>query len=238
MSRVLRSIWLFFNAVMATLIMGGLTIVAAPVDRHKRVVRYFAKWWAWWLLWSTGLHVSVDGRKNLEPDRQYIFIGNHTSALDIPLALALLPGPVIFLAKRELFRIVFFGWAIRALGCIPVDRSSWAKARQSVEKALQLIRQRTVSVLLYPEGGRSRDGRLQRFKRGGFLLALRTHLPVVPVAVKGAFEAAPPHARSVNPSTISVTIDQPIETTQLSENDDESLLRDVYERISTLLAMA
>jgi len=162
-------------------------------------------------------------------------MSNHASALDIPLVLVALPGTVVFMAKKELFRIFFFGWSMWAMGCIPVDRSNAAKARRSMDRALEALRAKTISLILYPEGTRSTDGRLLPFKRGVFHIALRSQLPLVPMAICGAIEALPPGAWVLTRTPIRVTIGQPIETKALTDKDRESLLQDAHDRIQTLL---
>ena len=181
------------------------------------------------------LPITVSGRENLSTGEKVIYMCNHSSALDIPLALAILPGTVVFMAKKELFRIVVFGWGLRAAGYIPVDRSNSTRARLSVEQALHTLQTKSVSLMLYPEGTRTGDGRLLRFKKGVFHLALRSRLPLVPVAIQGAFEALPPHSMSLTRTPIKVRIGQPIETEVLTEEDRESLIKNAHDRIQELL---
>ncbi len=231
----LRMAWIYLNVLAATTVFGTLTILTAPFDRSKRIIGWHPRLWARWILWSTGLSVTIQGREYLQKGQQYIYMSNHASALDIPLALGTLPGTVVFLAKKELFRILFLGWSLRAAGYIPVDRSNSFKARQSVDRALKAIQAKTISLILYPEGTRTDDGRLLPFKRGVFHIALHSRLPLVPVAVRGSFEAMPPGARSLTPTPIRVTIGQPIETNALTDKDGTALLKDARDRIQSLL---
>lgn len=227
--------WVFPNIILATAIFGTLTILTALVDHRKRYIGWWARTWARWLLWSSGLPITVHGREYLLKGQRYIYMCNHSSALDIPLALAYLPGTVVFLAKKELFRIFFFGWSLYAMGSIPVDRSNPTKARQSVDRALESLRAKEISLILYPEGTRTRDGRLLPFKKGVFFLALRSRLPLVPMAVQGGFKAMPPGAMSLTHTPIRVTIGQPIETRDLTDEDRGPLLQKAYDSIQALL---
>lgn len=238
MTRGVRSTWVILNIVVATLIMGLGAILAALFDRRKRWIGLWSHVWARWILWCTGLSVTVEGRGHLQPGRQYIYMGNHTSALDIILVYAHLPGNIAFLAKKELFRIPFFGWAMRAMGCIPVDRANSQRARRSVDRAVQALQDLALSFIIYPEGTRTRDGRLQPFKKGAFILAIRSGLPIVPVAVSGAFAAYPKGARSLTRAPIKVIIDQPVETDRFTEEDRDILLHQIRERIQILLPAA
>ncbi len=231
----LRMAWVYLNVLAATTVFGTLTILTAPFDRSKRFIGWHPRLWARWILWSSGLSITIQGRENLQKGQQYIYMSNHASALDISLALATLPGTVVFMAKKELFRILFFGWSLRAAGYIPVDRSNIFKARQSVDRALKAIQAKAISLILYPEGTRTDDGRLLPFKRGVFHIALHSRLPLVPVAVRGSFEAMPPGARSLTPTPIQVIIGQPIETNALTDKDGTALLKDARDRIQSLL---
>lgn len=230
-----RTGWIMVNVVAATFILGTMTLLMSIWDRRKRIQGWWNMAWARWILWSTGLSITYRGRENLVRGQQYVYIGNHSSALDIPLIMAALPGAVAFLAKIELFRVPFFGWIIRAMGCIPVNRSNLTEARKSVDRALEALRAKAISIILYPEGTRTRDGYLLPFKRGGFRLAVRSRLPVVPVAVQGAFQATPPGALSLTPTPIRVTIGLPIKTDHFTEKECDALLQQAREQIQTLL---
>ena len=231
----LRMAWFGLHVLVATAIFGTLTMLTAPVDSSKRFVGWWPRAWAWWVLWSTGLPITIRGREHIPVGQKVIYMSNHASALDIPLVLAALPGTVVFMAKKELFRIFFFGWSMRAAGCIPVDRSNAARARRSMERALKALQTKAISLILYPEGTRSGDGRLLPFKKGVFHIALRSRLPLIPVAIRGSFEAMPPGAMSLTHTPIKVTIGQPIETKALTDKDRESLLQDAHDRIQALL---
>ncbi len=231
----LRMAWIYLNVLAATTVFGTLTILTAPFDRSKRFIGWHPRLWARWILLSSGLSITIQGRENLQKGQQYIYMSNHASALDIPLILAVLPGTVVFIAKKSLFHIFFFGWSIRAMGSIPVDRSNPFKARRSMDRALKALRARAISLILFPEGTRTDDGRLLPFKRGVFHIALRSRLPLVPVAVRGSFEAMPPGVMSLTPTPIRVTIGQPIETKALTDNDCPALLKEAHDRIQSLL---
>lgn len=233
--RWVRTGWVSINVVFATFIFGTLTLLMSIWDRRKRFQGRWNMAWSRWILWSTGLPITFRGRENLVRGQQYIYIGNHSSALDIPLVLAILPGAVAFLAKVELFSIPYFGWIMRAMGSIPVNRSNLAEARKFVDRAVEALHTKGISLILYPEGTRTRDGHLLPFKKGGFRLAIRSRLPVVPVAVQGAFQATPPGALSLTPTPIRVTIGLPIPTDHITEKECDALLQQTREQIQTLL---
>jgi 1-acyl-sn-glycerol-3-phosphate acyltransferase len=227
--------WCIPHIILATFVMGGLTILTSALDHSKRYIGLWPRRWAKWILWTSGLSISVKGLENLQPGQQYIFMSNHASALDIPIALSILPGTVVFLAKQELFRIFFFGWSLRAMGSIPVNRSNAKEAKRSVDRALKILRTKLISLILYPEGTRTRDGKMLPFKKGVFFLALKSHLPLVPMAVSGSFESMPPGAKVFSQKPIQVTIGQPIETVELTDQDRNSLVQDAFTSIQGLL---
>ncbi len=231
-----RTAWVLVHLVLGTFVMGILILLMAPVDRSKRWIGIWPRLWARWILWSTGLEITYRGAEGLQPGQKYVYMSNHTSALDIALAYAVLPGTVVFMAKKELFRTFFFGWCMWALGCIPVDRQNRRGAIRAMERAVRDLDAKALSIILYPEGTRTRDGQLLPFKKGGFQLALQSGLPLVPMAVSGAREALPPGALSLTRTPIRLTIGQPIETEGLTHQDRDPLRQRTYDSIATLLA--
>ncbi|MCK4578241.1 MAG: 1-acyl-sn-glycerol-3-phosphate acyltransferase [Candidatus Marinimicrobia bacterium] len=234
--RIIRSLWVLLNIIIGTVLMGVLAVVIGLLDRKKHAVGLVSKAWAKWILWSTGLPITVTGLENLVPGQRYIHICNHSSALDIPFALAYLPRPVVFMAKQELFKIPLFGWAIWAAGCIPVNRSNRKAARKSVERAIAMLREKPLSMVFFPEGTRTRSGELLPFKKGVFFLALKSRLPLAPMAVSGAFEAVPPEKLYLTNTPIDITIGMPLDTGNLGDDERDSFIEHTREIIAGLLA--
>ncbi len=137
-------------------------------------------------------------------------MANHQSLLDIPSAILMVPGQFRFLAKRSLFKIPFFGWSLSAAGFIPVDRGRGERAREAFEAALDALREGS-SLIIYPEETRSSDGRLREFKRGGFLMAYKAGIPIVPVGIRGTREAKSKDSWVVHPGRIEVTVGAPLD---------------------------
>jgi 1-acyl-sn-glycerol-3-phosphate acyltransferase len=158
--------------------------------------------------------LQVTGGAGISPSATYVYMSNHQSHMDIPVLYAALPSPTIrMLAKTELFRIPVWGPALRAAEFIEVDRGDPARARASVDRAAELLRD-GVSIYLAPEGTRSRDGRLAPLKKGGFHLALDTGAPIVPVAIRGAIDILPRGTRSLQTGrTVHVHLGEPIAVT-------------------------
>ncbi len=196
--------------VLGTLVCGLLALPVALFPRGANGVFLLSKVWAWGLLAASGARVSERFDAELERRRGYIFLGNHQSMFDIPLVIATMPVQLRFAAKKSLFRIPVFGWAIRAGGLIPVDREDRKQARRTFAAAGERLARGT-SVLLFPEGTRSLDGRIGPFERGGFLLAIKTGRPIVPVGIQGTLAIQRRGCFSIRPGPVSVHYGEPID---------------------------
>jgi 1-acyl-sn-glycerol-3-phosphate acyltransferase len=183
--------------------------------------------WAPWGIRVAGSRLEVRQLHPL-PDGPAVFASNHESSIDIWAVLAAIPREVRFVAKAELFRIPVFGWYLALGGHVRVDRADHDRAVTSLARAAARIREGT-SVIFFPEGTRSRDGRVHAFKKGPFVIASRAGVPVVPVAVAGAGAITPKNLLHVYPGTIVVTLGEPVLPSD--HPDVESLLREVRRRI-------
>jgi 1-acyl-sn-glycerol-3-phosphate acyltransferase len=182
---------------------------------------------------SAGLRVRTEGEENI-PAGACLFLSNHTSAVD-PLAVFIsVPKRIAFLAKRELFRIPFLGLAMRSARFVSVDRANREAAAASANRAVSQLRQ-GVSMVIYPEGTRSPDGRLLPFKRGGFLIAIRAGRPVVPMTIIGAQQALPKGERWIRPGEILIRFHPAIDVSGYREDERESLLERVRAAIAGAL---
>ena len=138
-----------------------------------------------------GMRLEVSGLERIEKKTSYVFMCNHLSAVDGPLLFILIPQSIRVILKKEAFRIPVIGLAMRLVGFIPVDRKGLRGGKKSIDRATRTIKEKGYSFLIFPEGTRSRDGKLQLFKRGGFFLALNSQVPVAPVSIQGTFELMP-----------------------------------------------
>src|SRR5262245_43157951 len=166
--------------------------------------------------WS-GMRLSVASRGTLDPTRPYVFMANHLSTVDIFALVVALPVPFRFIAKKQLGAIPLFGWAMRAGRFIFIDRQNPTRARRSIEEAARRIGAGQ-SVVIFPEGTRSRDGRLGPFKKGGFHLAASSGADIVPIAIRGTRELMPRGSRVIHPGTVSIEIDGRIATASFHDN--------------------
>lgn len=212
--------------VVLTVILGGFAIITGIFNPYSRLINLFTKIWTNTILWGAGVKISVEGLENIDPDSSYVYMANHQSLFDILAVLKTLPLPVRFIAKKELFSIPIFGWALSAVGMIKIDRSNRQKAIVSMNKALQTIKG-GVSIILFPEGTRSKDGLIHEFKKGGFVIAIKGGIPVVPVTIHGTHSILQKHSLKLKPGHVAMRIDKPITTDKQSYQTRELLLNTV-----------
>lgn len=186
-----------------------LTIVTLPVNRGGVVFHAIARWWARTTLWICGITVSVRGLEKIDRSQSYVYVSNHASLFDIPAIIAGIPEQIRVVYKKELEKVPIFGWGLKWGSYIGIDRSNRVEAAKSLEQAATRIR-RGASVLLYAEGTRTLDGKLQPFKRGAFNLAVRAGVPVVPLTVNGSYRILPKHSISIRPGHIELVLEHPI----------------------------
>lgn len=186
--------------------------------------------WAPLGLWLAGARLDIV-RAPAPPPGPVIFAANHESALDIWTMFVAIPRSFRFIAKEELFRLPVFGWYLRLGGHIPVDRTNRLRAVASLRHAAETVRGGT-SIIVFPEGTRSRDGRIQPFKKGPFVIAKDAGVPVVPIAISGSGAVTPSKVVAVHPGTIRVAAGEPIDPALFP--DKEALLGEVRRRIIEL----
>ena len=187
--------------------------------------------WSGGVLAASLVRVEVTYAPELEPGKSYVFLANHQSLFDIPVLIATAPGQIRMMAKRTLFQIPLFGWALKAGGFISIDRADRSTASQSFSSASARLREGT-SMLLFPEGTRSLDDTLLPFQRGGFLLALKSGLPIVPVGVRGSRAIQRRGSFSIHPGTVAVTYGAPIDPSTYGLRRKKELIAEVRRRIA------
>lgn len=187
--------------------------------------------WSSSVLGASLVRVEVRYAPELAPGKSYVFLSNHQSLFDIPVLIATSPGQIRMVAKRSLFQIPLFGWALKAGGFIPVDRADRSTATQTFAAASARLRQKT-SILLFPEGTRSLDDTLLPFQRGGFLLALKSGLPIVPVGIRGSRAIQRRGSFAIRPGTVTVTYGAPIDPAAYGLRRKKELTAEVRRRIA------
>jgi 1-acyl-sn-glycerol-3-phosphate acyltransferase len=210
-------------------------IISTLFDSSGRVYACHARLWARLGLALNGVTVTIAGTERL-PDGPVIFMSNHQSNFDILSLLAAMPRQIHWIAKKELFEIPVFGPSMRRGGYIPLDRSDGRKALQSMDEAAATIHQGK-SVVLFPEGTRTTDGNLLPFKRGGFILARKSEVPVVPVTINGSGRVNPGGQIRLYSGNIHITLHHPlIAPPELRRSEAETwMMEAVREQIESVL---
>jgi 1-acyl-sn-glycerol-3-phosphate acyltransferase len=200
----------FVVAVVISLLSAAAELLCIFFDRKKgRLFHAIARGWAHAVLFVCGVKVRVTGLEKIDPSQNYIYVSNHASMFDIPSILAGIPDQIRIVYKKELDVIPVFGWGLKYGAYIGIDRGRGGNAMKSLEEAIAKIR-RGASVLLYAEGTRTTDGRLQSFRRGAFNLAVKAGVPVVPLTVNGSFAILRKHSINVVPGTVHLVLGTPI----------------------------
>lgn len=221
---------------LCTIVMGTLSLIASFFDRTGNSQHSVARAWARMLLAVSFIRVRVEGLEKLDPRGAYVFVANHGSFMDIPALLASLPQQFRFFAKKGLFRIPFLGTHLRRAGHLPVDRSSPRASLKSMMEAARIISGAGVSVLNFPEGGRSAEG-LREFKEGPAYIAIKAGVAVVPVAILGMRELLPMGKVHLRSGHVVLRVGDPIATKGMEASDRTELTARLYREVSQLLAV-
>lgn len=227
----MRALWVLVNLVLATIVFGGMVLLLALVRYRGRLYSWATQEWARSTLWAAGVPVLTRGDDRVAWGRPLVLVSNHVAGWDIFALAAAVPLPFSFVGKKELNSIPFFGRAWRAAGHISIDRSNRESAIESLRTAGDQIRRDNSSVIIFPEGTRSRTGELQPFKKGAFMLALQARVQVVPVIVEGSRDITPDSVRRIRRRPITVRFGEPIDTSLFAANDIGGLMETVRERM-------
>ena len=212
--------------VIVTLFLGIVAITSAFFSKTGNFPHMIAQTWARQLLYVGGIPVKITGVEHIQPGRSYIFMANHQSNFDIPVLLGRLPAQFRWLAKVELFKIPVFGAAMKGCGYISIDRSDRRRAFASLARAAETIRAGT-SVMIFPEGTRSKDGSIKGFKKGGFVLSVDAGVPIVPIILRGTFDIMPKGRLVIRRRPVTMTICAPIETADYTRKTKDQLIEKV-----------
>ena len=213
-----------------TVVMGSLSLLLWPFDRTGALQCWCARWWCRLVAWSIFARILVHGVEHVRAGQPYVYMANHSSLIDTPALFAYLPYPFRIMAKRELFFVPFMGWHLWTAGHFPIDRRDRRKTVRSLRRVIEEVRNGK-SLVVFPEGTRTRDGRLQEFKPGTFKIALRAGVPIVPVTIRGTFTLLPSTTLAPRPGRVEVILGEPIET----RDYDEKHLPELIERTKDVI---
>ncbi|MGH7571270.1 MAG: lysophospholipid acyltransferase family protein [Gemmatimonadota bacterium] len=231
---MLRTAYAWTLGVALTLFWSTLGILTWPFSRRGELYLRFARIWSGMILGGLSIRLTIESEDELEPDRPYLFMSNHRSLFDIFALFLSTRHSLRMVAKRELFFIPIFGWAMWMCGFIPIDRSDRESAIKSLNEAARRVRD-GISVLVFPEGTRGSGSGLLSFKKGGFVLALQAGVPVVPVAIQGSERIMPKGSLRVGRGHILVRLGRPISTAGRGTGARDALMTEVRAAIERLL---
>lgn len=230
---MLRWIWCLLVSAVLVLTLGLPLIAVSFIRRTDRLNAWVMRVWAVGTTRAAGIHVIVEGGDCVPADTPCFFVGNHQSAMDIPILLAVRRGRVRFLAKESLFRIPIFGWVCKSAGHLPISRTRPRVTLERLEKLLKQIREHPASLAVFPEGKRSSDGRLLPFHRGTMKICRRAGLAVVPFTVSGSLAVHQRGELRVCPGTVRIRFGVPIRAEEVSALSVEQLHDRVFEAVAS-----
>lgn len=229
----------FVFAVMtalSTLVFSLIGVIGGLFRAGHGLFDWIHRSWAGLMLRIGGIRLEVEGLENLEPGRGQILVANHQSMLDIWVLMAGVPVSLRFVAKAELSKIPIFARACRVAGHVFIDRKDAAQARAAIRAAGDRLRAEGLTLVLFPEGTRSLDGRVGRFRRGSFGLAIESQAPLVPVAIDGTGGILPKGSKTLRPGLVRIRIAPAIPLEGMTIDDRDPLMDRTHDTIVGLLA--
>jgi 1-acyl-sn-glycerol-3-phosphate acyltransferase len=230
---LLRTVcWLIPAIAVYTIVLGTLSLGSTLLGGHGHFAHRCARWWSWLILATTGVRVRVEGLAQLTPGTTYVFVANHQSIYDIPVLFGSLPFQLRIIAKESLGRFPFLGWHLRRTGHMLVDRArpdragilAWARALPS----------RGLSLIVFPEGTRSRDGFVAPFKAGSLVPAVQAGIPIVPLSVVGSRHVMRKSELTTRPGDVRLVI-HPLVTTVATADPNPDEMRALAARVREIV---
>jgi 1-acyl-sn-glycerol-3-phosphate acyltransferase len=221
--------------IFATIVMGSISLLSSLFDSDGRIQHQISRVWSRMLLKVSGVKMEIEGLEKIDPRGTYVFVANHRSLMDIPVLLAHLPLQFRFFAKKGLFHIPFLGTHLRRSGHLPVVKDNPRASLHSMSEAVKTLQVKGMSMLLFPEGGRSKDGQLQEFIEGSAYIAIKAGISVIPIAMTGTREVLPMGSMQIMQGLVQLRIGNPILTATLTGKDRHALSSKMHEKIAELL---
>jgi len=226
----MRTILLGLIYIILIFVLLLVLIIFWPFGLREPVLR-LGKWAVSLAPGILGIKIKISGRDMIDRKTPYVFMSNHLSFLDGPLLFLLIPQSIRVILKKEVFRLPVVGQGMRFVGFVPVDRKGVRGGKKSIDQAAHLMRELGYSYLIFPEGTRTRDGRTQAFKRGGFFLALESGAAIAPLTIRGTYELMPRGAIFARRGKIDVLFHPPVPTKGYDRNNMQPLIDKVRDTI-------
>jgi 1-acyl-sn-glycerol-3-phosphate acyltransferase len=230
----LRAILFSFPAIiLTTIVMATISLFTSIWDHSGTTQHTLARLWSRMLLALGFVKIRVSGVEKLDPERSYVLVSNHASYMDTPAILSSVPLQFRFFAKKGLFSIPFLGWHLHRAGHLPVVREDPRASLKTMSEGAKLIRERGISLLLFPEGGRS-EKRMRAFREGAAYIAIKAEVPIVPIGLVNTRGVLPMHSWMIRPGIIEAHVGDPIETTGMAIHDRGRLNEELQQRVAEL----
>lgn len=210
-----------FLIVLHTFICSILAMIFSIIDRSHTLYFKLTKYFSGGILWISGIKLNVTGLENLDRNKTYVFVSNHTSQYDIVVLQKTIPNRMAMIFKKELAKIPFFGWQLMMSPHVMVDRENYEKAMKSIEEAKEKMQKQNISIVVFAEGTRSKTGEIQPFKRGAFRLATQVGYPIIPTTISGSNKIMPKGTYKLRRGTIKVHFDEPILADEIKTRQEE-----------------
>jgi len=227
-----RTVFALTVVALATIVLGTSIIILARFHASTRHITRIMHLWARTFLLVTGTHVEAEGLDRIDPKGSYVFTGNHISSMEIPVMIALLPVSIRFLAKKELFGVPVLGPAMRAIHMVRTDRQAGGMAHRAINEQVAKVVAAGLSLMIYPEGTRSKDAEMNPFKKGAFRIAIDNRMPIVPVTITGSERVWRPGGKLIYGGDVLLVIHEPIPTDQMTGADIDGLRDRVREIVA------
>ncbi len=228
---IIKSLIVYPLTVLSTMISALSATILGFFDPYSRLSNASLRFWGRSVIWMAGAKIVVDGLENIDPTQPYVYLANHQSAYDIVALISVIPGTARFVAKMELFKIPLLAMGMRMSGMLPIDRGNSSEARKMLDKAIDTIKA-GCSVIIFPEGTRFHTGKVNIFKKGGFMLALKGGIPIAPTVINGTQNIVRGPLRLIYGGTIKISFLPTVPTHTLTANDRNTLVWQVHKEMS------
>jgi len=226
---IFQRIWIAIIGIFFTFLFSLIIVLIGFFDKNKKYTALLTKYWAKCILFCSFVKYDARGIDNIVKSNNYVLVSNHQSGFDILVTFAALNIPISFFTKKELFYIPLFGWAMKAAGMVYVDRFNKDKSKLSINDGLEKIENTFLSILVYPEGTRTKYNRLGEFKKGAFILSIESQKPILPLTL---LYKNNPKKKLIN-SQITLLVDNPIDSLNYNIEQKDNLLVKVKEVIQS-----
>lgn len=214
--------WVYLICLIPSMMMVRYYDRRKEFEKRDDLVHRSVRQWARALVWLAGGKISVTGEENIPKDKPVVFISNHQGNFDIPIFLGHINEPKAFIAKLETKKIPLISSWMKEMKCVFMDRKDIRQSVQAINQGVEILRQ-GYSLVIFPEGTRSKGNTMGEFKHGSFKLATKAGVPIIPVSIKGSYKLMEEHEFIIKPAKVEVIISKPIETSSLTREEMQKL---------------